>query len=179
MIHINIMLPCSVSMDETEKLRHALRTLSESEKQLRVSNDKITWLTAALLQLAPDQQYMLPISSPDNSFSSPMAMNVTNESDETLNNVNRSLHHSAETRQANQCNQNKYFMDVDKIWIAVIENIQINALKHFMQQEARLSSISFEAGWQFTLLINFDAMTLHFDRNYLINLCYKQILLCS
>ena len=57
-----------------EKLRQALKTLSEAEKQLRVSNDRLTWLTAALLQLAPDQQYMLPSSSADTSFNhSPLA----------------------------------------------------------------------------------------------------------
>lgn len=51
-----------------EKLRQALKTLSEAEKQLRVSNDKMTWLTAALLQLAPDKQYVLPSSSTSASF---------------------------------------------------------------------------------------------------------------
>lgn len=59
-----------------EKLRQALKTLSEAEKQLRVSNDRMTWLTAALLQLAPDQQYMLPSSSADTSFNqSPLVLN--------------------------------------------------------------------------------------------------------
>lgn len=59
-----------------EKLRQALKTLSEAEKQLRTSNDKLTWLTAALLQLAPDQQYMLPSSSADTSFNhSPSVLN--------------------------------------------------------------------------------------------------------
>ena len=59
-----------------EKLRQALKTLSEAEKQLRMSNDKLTWLTAALLQLAPDQQYMLPSSSADTSFNhSPLVAN--------------------------------------------------------------------------------------------------------
>ncbi|KAL1076522.1 hypothetical protein V6Z11_D10G037100 [Gossypium hirsutum] len=52
-----------LSKEDMEKLRQALKTLSEAEKQLRMSNDKLTWLTAALLQLAPDQQYILPISS--------------------------------------------------------------------------------------------------------------------
>lgn len=61
-----------------EKLRQALKTLSEAEKQLRVSNDKLTWLTAALLQLAPDQQYMLPSSSTETSFNhSPLTLNNT------------------------------------------------------------------------------------------------------
>lgn len=67
-----------LSKEDMEKLRQALKTLSEAEKQLRMSNDKLTWLTAALLQLAPDQQYGLPTSS-DNSFNhSPFALNNGN-----------------------------------------------------------------------------------------------------
>lgn len=59
-----------------ERLRQALRALSEAEKQLRVSSDKLTWLTAALLQLAPDQQYLLPSSSTDRSLNhSPVVLN--------------------------------------------------------------------------------------------------------
>lgn len=65
-----------LSKEDMEKLRQALKTLSEAEKQLRMSNDKLTWLTAALLQLAPDQQYMLPSSAEETSFNhSPLAMN--------------------------------------------------------------------------------------------------------
>lgn len=60
-----------------EKLRQALKTLSEAEKQLRVSNDKMTWLTAALLQLAPDQQYVVPSSSADTCINhSPLLLNT-------------------------------------------------------------------------------------------------------
>ncbi|KAM3412002.1 hypothetical protein ACQJBY_003585 [Aegilops geniculata] len=58
----------TLSKEDMEKLRQALKTLSEAEKQLRVSNDKMTWLTAALLQLAPDKQYILPSSSTSTSF---------------------------------------------------------------------------------------------------------------
>uniref|UniRef100_A0A5B7B7Q2 AAA+ ATPase domain-containing protein n=1 Tax=Davidia involucrata TaxID=16924 RepID=A0A5B7B7Q2_DAVIN len=66
----------ALSKDDMEKLRQALKTLSEAEKQLRVSNDRLTWLTAALLQLAPDQQYILPSSSADTSFNhSPLVLN--------------------------------------------------------------------------------------------------------
>ncbi|XP_051126013.1 protein STICHEL-like 3 isoform X5 [Andrographis paniculata] len=54
-----------VSKEDMEKLRQALKTLSEAEKQLRLSNDKLIWLTAALLQLASDQPSMLPSSSTD------------------------------------------------------------------------------------------------------------------
>ncbi|KAK4361234.1 hypothetical protein RND71_020186 [Anisodus tanguticus] len=66
----------AISKQDMEKLRQALKTLSEAEKQLRMSNDRLTWLTAALLQLAPDQQYMLPNSSADTSFiQSPLGLN--------------------------------------------------------------------------------------------------------
>ncbi|XP_043698886.1 protein STICHEL-like 3 [Telopea speciosissima] len=66
----------TLSKEDMEKLRQALKTLSEAEKQLRMSNDKLTWLTAALLQLAPDQQYILPSSSVDTSFNhSPAVLN--------------------------------------------------------------------------------------------------------
>ncbi|XP_078431202.1 AAA-type ATPase family protein isoform X2 [Wolffia australiana] len=44
------------SKEDMESLRRALKTLSESEKQLRSSNDKWTWLTATLLHLAAGQQ---------------------------------------------------------------------------------------------------------------------------
>ncbi|XP_026657155.2 protein STICHEL-like 4 isoform X2 [Phoenix dactylifera] len=60
---------------DMEKLRQALKTLSEAEKQLRVSNDKLTWLTAALLQLAPDQQYILPSSADASLSNSPLVLN--------------------------------------------------------------------------------------------------------
>ena len=59
-----------------EKLRQALKTLSESEKQLRVSNDKVTWLTAALLQLAPDQRYLVPPSPCNNAAPRPSVEDI-------------------------------------------------------------------------------------------------------
>ncbi|ONK81961.1 uncharacterized protein A4U43_C01F34690 [Asparagus officinalis] len=72
----------TLSREDMEKLRQALKTLSEAEKQLRLSNDKLTWLTAALLQLAPDQHYMLPTSSAHTSLShSPLLVNNIGEKD--------------------------------------------------------------------------------------------------
>lgn len=37
---------------DLHKLGHALKILSETEKQLRTSKNQATWLTAALLQLS-------------------------------------------------------------------------------------------------------------------------------
>ncbi|KAG8634581.1 protein STICHEL-like 3 isoform X2 [Manihot esculenta] len=71
-----------LSKEDMERLRQALKTLSEAEKQLRMSNDKLMWLTAALLQLAPDQQYMLPSSSTETSFNhSPIKLKNANGRD--------------------------------------------------------------------------------------------------
>ncbi|CAM6018615.1 unnamed protein product [Sphagnum balticum] len=44
--------------EELRRLRQALKVLSEAEKQLRVSSDRPTWLTAALLQFAPDHSFL-------------------------------------------------------------------------------------------------------------------------
>ncbi|KAF2598411.1 hypothetical protein F2Q68_00011320, partial [Brassica cretica] len=41
----------NLSEADMEGLKHALKLLSEAEKQLRVSNDRSTWFTATLLQL--------------------------------------------------------------------------------------------------------------------------------
>ncbi|KAJ6819518.1 protein STICHEL-like 4 [Iris pallida] len=72
----------TLSKEDMEKLRQALKTLSEAEKQLRMSNDKSTWLTAALLQLAPDQQYTLPTSSAYTSLNhSPIGVNYISQGD--------------------------------------------------------------------------------------------------
>ncbi|KAK8608138.1 hypothetical protein V6N13_023569 [Hibiscus sabdariffa] len=80
-----------LSKEDMEKLRQALKTLSEAEKQLRVSSDKLTWLTAALLQLAPDQQYTLPTSSAStSSHRSPLPLSDADRRDE-LRNGTRSM----------------------------------------------------------------------------------------
>lgn len=61
--------------EEQQRLRQALKVLSESEKQLRVSNDRPTWLTAALLQFAPDRSY-LPSSVDTSMAPSPIAFDT-------------------------------------------------------------------------------------------------------
>jgi hypothetical protein len=56
-------------------LRQALKVLAECEKQLRASNDRPTWLTAALLQFAPDRSY-LPSSVDTSMAASPIAFDT-------------------------------------------------------------------------------------------------------
>ncbi|KAL0407449.1 UNVERIFIED_CONTAM: protein STICHEL-like 3 [Sesamum latifolium] len=128
----------ALSKEDMEKLRQALKTLSEAEKQLRVSNDRITWLTAALLQLAPDQQYMLPSSSADTSF---------NHSPIVLNNASVYVA-SNDKNQINKVQlQGTLRQEIERIWLEVLEKIPINSIKEFMYQEAKLISVSYGAAY--------------------------------
>ncbi|KAF7840352.1 protein STICHEL-like 3 [Senna tora] len=122
-----------LSKEDMEKLRQALKTLSEAEKQLRMSNDKLTWLTAALLQLAPDQQYLLPTSS-DNSFNhSPLALKPTSS-------------HGTDMIRMNDWQMfGKNRKGIEEIWLEVLDRIQVNGLKEFLYQEGKLISVSFGA----------------------------------
>ncbi|TYG66277.1 hypothetical protein ES288_D06G254900v1 [Gossypium darwinii] len=157
-----------LSKEDMEKLRQALKTLSKAEKQLRMSNDKLTWLTAALLQLAPDQQYILPISSGDtSSHHSPLPLSVTDGTDipekglelVLLRNNTRDL--STNVRSENLYARSpgdfktgtgkrhqklvKDHTRIEKIWLEVLDNIQVSSLKEFLYQEGKLISVSFGA----------------------------------
>lgn len=46
------MLFCAIAEADMQQLSHALKILSEAEKQLRMSKNQTTWLTVALLQLS-------------------------------------------------------------------------------------------------------------------------------
>jgi len=49
---LNLVIFCITAEADLQRLSHALRILSESEKQLRISKNQTTWFTAALLQLS-------------------------------------------------------------------------------------------------------------------------------
>ncbi|KAK9062947.1 hypothetical protein SSX86_016817 [Deinandra increscens subsp. villosa] len=147
-----------VSKEDMEKLRLALKTLSEAEKQLRMSNDKLTWLTAALLQLAPDQQYVFPTSSVDASIHrSPLGLNNGGRRDgsrksnfgldETAG-IQRGLLKAGGSSSGihTKLNNGLYRQEIEEIWLEVLENIQINSLKELLSHEAKLTSLSFSAG---------------------------------
>ncbi|XP_058100874.1 protein STICHEL-like 4 isoform X3 [Magnolia sinica] len=163
-----------LSKKHMEKLRQALKRLSKAEKQLRASSDRLTWLTAALLQLAPDQQYILPSSSADINFNhSPIAPNNTSKrhvhrkcSGEVaeMPNYGRGLSTSIGTGNLNSASGNdgltnsnlvgkkknvgipgKSDNEVDEVWLAVLEKIRLISLRRFMHQEGKLISVSFGA----------------------------------
>jgi len=69
----------SLTEEELERLRRALKILSEAEKQLRVSNDQTTWLIAALLQFGCGRSLLLPTSAGTSVTQSPIAVKERNE----------------------------------------------------------------------------------------------------
>ncbi|XP_019166766.1 PREDICTED: protein STICHEL-like 3 isoform X2 [Ipomoea nil] len=146
----------ALSKDDMEKLRQALKTLSEAEKQLRVSNDRLTWLTAALLQLAPDQQYLLPSSSADTSFNqTPLGIPGTSNVGHTkkrgivdrngvIPQKSRSIS-SDRNRVSSGQGPGKFRNEIEDIWLNVLKRIQITSLKEFLYREGKLTSVRFGA----------------------------------
>ncbi|KAL3820225.1 hypothetical protein ACJIZ3_006130 [Penstemon smallii] len=169
----------ALSKEDMEKLRQALKTLSEAEKQLRVSSDRITWLTAALLQLAPDQQYLLPSSSADTSFNhSPLVLQnaVVRErprksnaemlpslqagnSGDVYNNNNKILKNTSMDGKGHVggevvSQQGKFLRGIEEIWLDVLEKIPFNSMKEFMHKEGKLISLSYGAAPTVQLLFS-------------------------
>lgn len=124
-----------VCKEDMEKLRQALKTLSESEKQLRVSNDKITWLTAALLQLAPDQRYLLPPGSSADASFNPSPSPCKDAAGEVRGRSGGEGFSSVVNRPS-----------VEEIWLAVVENVRVNGLREFLYREGKIFSISIGSG---------------------------------
>ncbi|KAF8715724.1 hypothetical protein HU200_026668 [Digitaria exilis] len=152
----------SLSKDDMEKLRQALKTLSEAEKQLRVSNDKMTWLTAALLQLAPDKQYMLPSSSPSTTLNQGLLAHSEGDAarNSAMDNRNSAMEasnyhagripgehtpdsHVLSTGATRVNGGSRYSKtDSEMIWQAVLENVHSDSLRKLLAREGRLISVS-------------------------------------
>lgn len=130
----------ALSKEDMEKLRQALKTLSEAEKQLRVSSERMTWLTAALLQLAPDQLYSNPDSSADTTTSSDHSPIVLND--------------SALRVRSRKSNAEDDGSKMNEIWLQVLENIKIKSLKEFMYKEGKMITLSYGAAPTVQLLFN-------------------------
>jgi len=168
-----------------EKLRQALKTLSEAEKQLRVSSDKTTWLTAALLQLAPDKQYLLPSSStstslnhgvlvgsfPDRGIGRASAVEHKGNLASTSYGERRTVEHtenghvlSTSSVRANEGTKHRK-AENEMIWQAVLESIQSDTLRKMMAKEARLNSVSLGTG----KVLNLSSISVYLQDNLYIH----------
>ncbi|CAI0447496.1 unnamed protein product [Linum tenue] len=116
---------------DMQRLRNALKILSETEKQLRMSKSQSTWLTVALLQL----------SSLENSLGA-------NDSKSSC----RSAHEKGEShKHIVPCSCGKlHQLGIERDWEATLESIwdkatqlcRSNSLKSFLRKQGKLSALS-------------------------------------
>ncbi|KAF7838221.1 protein STICHEL-like 2 [Senna tora] len=127
---------------DLQKLNHALRILSETEKQLRISKNQTTWFTVALLQLSSAEANDTKLSLRD-------ACNGDGDFCSTSS-TGESLKHLA----AGQCDDKSYRLGVQQdhkgtlssIWYKATDLCQSNRLKTFLRKRGKLSSLCVNQG---------------------------------
>nr|GMD36262.1 protein STICHEL-like 2 isoform X1 [Ipomoea batatas]GMD85064.1 protein STICHEL-like 2 isoform X1 [Ipomoea batatas]GME11774.1 protein STICHEL-like 2 isoform X1 [Ipomoea batatas] len=132
----------------TQQLSHALKILSETEKQLRMSKSQTTWLTAALLQLSSvgssmdlnEARLCSRTEYPqdlDGNFCS------TSSTGESLKHVANCACESSESCQVRMQNDEE---TLTSIWSKAIAKCESHSLKNFLQRRGILSSICLKQG---------------------------------
>ncbi|XP_016563751.2 protein STICHEL-like 2 isoform X3 [Capsicum annuum] len=136
-----------ISEAEKQQLSHALKVLSETEKQLRMSKNQTTWLTAALLQLNS-------VGSSVNAKDGSLCLRTVYEQDPdghpcSTSSTSESLKHltSCACESMESC---KRGMQDDKetlasIWYRATEMCESNSLANFLRR-GKLSSICLKQG---------------------------------
>lgn len=130
-----------------QQLNHALKILSETEKQLRASTSQTTWLIVALLQLssvgnslsdAHDLRLCEKFVHPrDGDFCS-----VSSPSESLKHLVPCACHNSESCKLGMQDGKET----LESVWKKAIEICQSNSLKTILRKHGKLSSISFTQG---------------------------------
>ncbi|PRQ20805.1 putative DNA-directed DNA polymerase [Rosa chinensis] len=115
---------------DLQKLSHALKIFSEIEKQLRVSKNQTTWLTAALLQLSSAESS----SSLDASDTKRQSFKIL---DPTSCNVNTSDKLGMQKDIDEQ---------LESVWKRAIDLCQSKSFKNFLRKQGRLSSLFVNQG---------------------------------
>ncbi|KAJ1413250.1 P-loop containing nucleoside triphosphate hydrolase [Sesbania bispinosa] len=132
---------------DLQKLSHALRILSETEKQLRISKNQTTWFTAALLQLSS-----VECSSGD-ANDTKLCVRAASDRDGDLcstSSTGESLKHVA----TGQCDEKSYGLGLqedhngtlDSIWYKATEICQSSRLRTFLKKQGKLSSVCIDQG---------------------------------
>ncbi|XVF54604.1 hypothetical protein PTKIN_Ptkin05aG0195000 [Pterospermum kingtungense] len=133
---------------DLQKLSHALRTLSETEKHLRVSKNQTTWLTVALLQLSFVESNVL--EAKDSKLCLANAQQKEGDSNSTSSTGDR-LNHPFSC-MCNGNNSSKSAKDEDPerrleyVWKRATELCQSSSLKKFLRKQGKLSSLCVNQG---------------------------------
>ncbi|CAK9230365.1 unnamed protein product [Sphagnum troendelagicum] len=125
--------------EQQQRLRQALKVLAESEKQLRVSNDRPTWLTAALLQFAPDRSY-LPSSVDTSMTPSPIAFD-TFEKITAAEAYTPRIQTSGDWILDTQKSQSLHQVELEDVWVKVLHGCRSNVLRQLLQAHGTLISL--------------------------------------
>uniref|UniRef100_A0A5B7BA44 DNA-directed DNA polymerase n=1 Tax=Davidia involucrata TaxID=16924 RepID=A0A5B7BA44_DAVIN len=132
---------------DLQQLSHALKILSETEKQLRTSKNQTTWLTVSLLQLsslgssfldANDSRLCVRTVHPrDGDFCS------TSSTGESLKHLVTCAHGSNDSCKPGMKDDKEY---LESIWQRATEICESNSLKKFLRKRGKLSSVQFNHG---------------------------------
>ncbi|CAK9194384.1 unnamed protein product [Sphagnum troendelagicum] len=131
--------------EEQQRLREALKVLSKAEKQLRIASDQPTWLTAALLQFAPDRSF-LPSSVNTSIAHSPAAFDL-NHQQRTTATTTTTKNRVEEENQPESSSHLLRMMDpqnLEKTWTQVLQVCQSKVLKQLLQSHAHLIAIGIQ-----------------------------------
>ncbi|XP_042472643.1 protein STICHEL-like 2 [Zingiber officinale] len=135
----------SIAGASKEKLTNALKILVETEKQLRTSKDKSTWLTAALLQFNTGESF--PPSRMNDSMVSQKFAHSTDDCKCLCTSPKESVESSTFCdNELSTLEKNYDEAEMKYIWHKTIENCQSKSLKSFLWKEGRLSSILVHEG---------------------------------
>ncbi|KAL9663665.1 hypothetical protein QQ045_019056 [Rhodiola kirilowii] len=120
-----------------QTLSHALKILSETEKQLRVSKNQSTWLTAALLQFSSFESNLHQVDS---------RVPMTNGEFCSTSSAESLMHLVPCVHDVKRTNESKNTERLELIWMRAIEMCQSNSLRSFLRKHGRLSSVCASQG---------------------------------
>ncbi|OWM90564.1 hypothetical protein CDL15_Pgr014867 [Punica granatum] len=136
---------------DLHKLGHALKMLSETEKQLRTSKNQTTWLTVALLHLSATDH-----SSLDEHYFKFCSRTLTERDVDADNSGSRSIagdskkHFtpSLSDHDKSCClrSEEDYRQILDSTWRRAAELCKSNSLKSFLRKHGKLSSLGLNNG---------------------------------
>ncbi|XP_057988552.1 protein STICHEL-like 2 isoform X1 [Hevea brasiliensis] len=129
---------------DMQRLSHALKILSETEKQLRMSKNQSTWLTVALLQLSSLESPSLDANDPKSSLRNARDRDddfcSTSSTGESLKLLFPCLCEDSKLNKLGM--QGDCKATLESIWKKAIELCQSNSLKSFLRKQGKLSSLS-------------------------------------
>ncbi|KAK6276005.1 hypothetical protein POUND7_005714 [Theobroma cacao] len=133
---------------DLQKLSHALRILSETEKHLRVSKNQTTWLTVALLQLSSVESNLPEVN--DSKMCLANAQHKEGDSNSTSATGGRSNHSFTCMCNGNNSSKLGKLEDperrLESVWKRATELCQSSSLKKFLRKQGKLSSLCVNQG---------------------------------